>query len=126
MFTERVALHRLSQQIAWQGKRYTFYRRQVNEFNEQSTEPAKLSDIKGLFHNGSSNHVVVNTTDNGQVIEKNTPYIMTTWGQGKMLQLNDEVTINEKTYRVTAVANINEYSLIAEVSLEVILDGVEV
>ena len=126
MFTERVALHRLSQQIAWQGKRYTFYRRQVNEFNEQSTEPTKLSEVKGLFHNGSSNHVVINTTDNGQVIEKNKPYIMTTWGQGKILQLNDEVTINSNTYRVTDVYNIGEYNLIAEVSLEVILDGAEV
>lgn len=122
MFDQRMAFHRLEQQIAWRGEFYTVTRKELNEFNEK-TSPVEIGTIKGIFHNGSSNHVKVNISDNGQVIEKNTPYIMTTWFNGSILKKDDIISINSVDYKVTGIANIGEYNIIAEVSLEVILNG---
>ena len=122
MFDERIALHRCIQQIAWRGQMYTFNRRELNEFNEQSSEPIQVTKLKGLFHNGSSNHLTVSISDGAQTPQKDTPYIMAAWDRAKVLKINDEVTINNRNYKVTSIGNINEYNIVAEISLEVILD----
>lgn len=123
MFDEKVALHRVEQQIAWRGKLYSVYRPELNEFNEKIETDVPTVTIKALFHNGSSNHIVINTADNSQVPEKNTPYLITTWVNGVKLRKDDIININKKSYKVTGIYDINEYNIITEVSLEVILDA---
>lgn len=122
MFDQRMAFHRLEQQIAWRGEFYTVTRKELNEFNEK-TNPVEIGTIRGISHNGSSNHVKVNISDNGQVIEKNTPYIMTTWFNGSILKKDDIISINSVDYKVAGITNVGEYNIIAEISLEVILNG---
>lgn len=95
----------------------------MNEFNEKSDELEKVAEIKGVFHNGSANHIVVVIADNGQAQEKNSPYILTTWFNGSRVQKDDKITINGISYKVTGINNINEYNILADISLEVILDG---
>lgn len=121
MLTNNVALHRLVQAINWQGSVYTFFRRGENEYREKDGEPVEIARFKGLFHNGSSEHTTVVTSDSGMVISKNTPYIMTPYGNGRKVRLDDTVIINSKMFKVTGVTNINEANIVAEISLEVVL-----
>ena len=123
MFDEKTTLHRVEQQISWRGSLFSVLRPKMNEFNEKSDELEKVTEIKGIFHNGSSNHVVVVIADSGQVQEKDIPYILTTWFNGSQVQKDDRITINEVPYKVTGINNINEYNILADISLEVILDG---
>lgn len=123
MFDERTALHRVEQQIAWRGQLFLVLRPELNEFNEKSDKLEKVADIKGIFHNGSANHITVVIADSGQVQEKETPYILTTYLNGSQVKKDDRVIINGVPYKVTGVNNINEYSIISDISLEVILDG---
>ena len=123
MFDKRTALHRVEQQIAWRGQLFSVLRPKLNEFNEKSDELEKALEIKGIFHNGSANHITVVIADSGQVQEKNTPYILTTYFNGSQVKKDNRVIINGVPYKVTGVNNINEYSIISDISLEVILDG---
>lgn len=123
MFDEKTTLHRVEQQIAWRGHLFSVLRSKMNEFNEKSDEPEKVAEIRGIFHNGSSNHVVVVIADSGQAQEKDAPYILTTWFNGSQVKKDDIITINEVPYKVTGINNINEYNILADISLEVILNG---
>lgn len=123
MFDEKTTLHRVEQQIAWRGHLFSVLRPKMNEFNEKSDEPEKVAEIRGIFHNGSSNHVVVVIADSGQAQEKDAPYILTTWFNGSQVKKDDIITINEVPYKVTGINNINEYNILADISLEVILNG---
>lgn len=123
MFNEKTTLHRVEQQIAWRGHLFSVLRPKMNEFNEKSDEPEKVAEIRGIFHNGSSNHVVVVIADSGQAQEKDAPYILTTWFNGSQVKKDDIITINEVPYKVTGINNINEYNILADISLEVILNG---
>lgn len=122
MFDEKTALHRVEQQIAWRGQLFSVLRPKMNEFNEKSDEMEEVAQIKGIFHNGSANHVSIVVGDDGQVQEKETPYILTTWLIGRKLRKDDRITINNMKYKIVGINNINEYNIISDVSLEVILD----
>lgn len=123
MFDEKTTLHRVEQQIAWRGHLFSVLRPKMNEFNEKSNELEEVAEIKGIFHNGASNHVVVVIVDSGQAQEKGSPYILTTWFNGSQVKKDDRITINGISYKVTGINNINEYNILADISLEVILDG---
>lgn len=121
MFVNSVALHRLIQNINWQGSVYAFSRYNENEYGEKNENLEEFAEIRGLFHNGSSPHVKVTTTDAGSIIEKTAPYIMATWIDAEKLHLDDQVEINGKIFKVTGVENIGQFNLIGEISLEVLL-----
>ena len=123
MFDEKTAIHRVEQQIAWRGQVFSVLRPKMNEFNEKSDELEKVAEIKGIFHNGLANHIVVVIADSGQAQEKDTPYILTTWFNGSQVQKDDRILINGVSYKVTGINNINEYNILADISLEVVLDG---
>lgn len=119
----KIILHRLLQTILWQGKPYTFTRYARNEYGELTEEISEQITLQGLYHNGSSEHVTVITTDSGSVISKNTPYVITAWDNAKKLRLDDTVVINGKTFKVTGKTNIGEFNSVGEISLEVVLDN---
>lgn len=121
MFVKQTALHRLLQTIAWRGQAFTFFRPTLNDYGEKSGEPVEIATVNGMFHNGSAQHIAVNTSDSGMTIEKNTPYILMSWGNAQKLQLEDTVVIAGDTYKVTGRTDISKYGLIGDVSLEVVL-----
>lgn len=123
MFDEKTTLHRVEQQIAWIGRLFSVLRPKMNEFNEKSNELEKVAEIKGIFHNGAANHTVVVIADNGQTQDKGSPYILTTFFNGSQVKKDDRITINGISYKVTGINNINEYNIVSDISLEVILDG---
>lgn len=122
MFNKSVALHRLLQSIAWQGSVYSFYRMGKNIYGEKAEDPEKIADVNGIYHNGSATHVKLDASDAGLVWDKNTPYILTSWGNSEKLQLEDLVTIDETTFKLTGKTNIGGYSIICELSLEKVLE----
>lgn len=121
MLVTESSLHRVKQTIDWRGMLFSFFRKENNVYGENSGEPIKIAEIKGFYHNGSSNHIAINTSDAGMVIDKNTPYIMALWEDSKDLKTEDLVEFNGKQYKVSGVNNISELNIIAEISLEKIL-----
>ena len=84
-------------------------------------EPVAIAKFKALFHNGSSDHIEISTSDAGSVIQKNTPYVMANWQDAKNLHMGDITVINSCKYKVTGITNVNQMDIVGEISLEVIL-----
>jgi len=119
MLVNDVMLHRVEQNIAWNGETYELYRRGVNEFGEKSLTPEKIKEFKGLFHDGSTNHQKVTANDSGYTINKTVPYILVKWDDANDVLIDDEITINEQLYKVTGVVNVQQRNRVGDISLEV-------
>lgn len=72
--------------------------------------------------NEQNSSVQVTTGDTTQVRTKKIPMILCLYEDAAslVLQVGDELKINNKTLKVTGVVNIQEWNIIADISLEVV------
>lgn len=115
------ALHKAHLVVEWQGSVYPVLRQSKNIYGEKIEEPKEVAQIKGIYHNGASNHIEVKTSEAGSIIEKNSPYILTSWKEVENVQLDDQIPINDRYYKITGKTNLGELNILGEISLEVVL-----
>lgn len=118
---ERAALHRLIQSINWRGAVYTFKRRSRNEYDEETDTVQPVTQLKGIFHDGSSGHLSLIIQNEGMVSTKNTPCILTHWGNAERLNLDDVVELNNEIFKVSGINNLGQLNIAGEISLEAIV-----
>ena len=88
--------------------------------------------ILGIYHEVNA-YIGIDMKDTTQVREtvgkyKKQPRILCMWKSitGSGLRIGDYTMINGKKFKVTGVTNIQEWSIIADISLEVVDDGNQV
>ena len=121
MFHNVAILHQSKLRIAWDGTDFQFVRKAMNEYKEKIDDTEESFDVRGIFHNGSSNHTVLKIVEAAVTIDKHTPKIFALWEDANKLKLEDEVTFNGNTYKVSGIQNVNEANIVAGISLEVVL-----
>ena len=124
--------NKLQRNLDRSGKDYDFYRTPKNAFGEPDRETAaeKIGSLRGLYHE-VSNYVHLRMTDTTQVRRnigsagtKDTRILCLMEKVVESgLQFGDYTIINGKQFRVTAVTNVQEWNIIADISLEVVDDG---
>ena len=121
MINTQFEAYKIKRELKRSGIDYEFKRSGVNDFGEPVGEPTVVGTIRGLYHeqNGS---VQVTTGDTTQVRTKKVPMILCLYEDAVnlVLQVGDELKINNKTLKVTGVVNIQEWNIIADISLEVV------
>lgn len=125
MVNKNFEVYKLKRELKRSGNDYEFVRAVVNKFGEPSSEEMVLGTLRGLYHENNE-HIAVMMTDTTQVRTKKIPNILCLYEDVASLALvvGDKVKLNGKTMKVTGVVNIQEWSLIADVSLEVVDNGV--
>lgn len=114
--------YKIAREIKRSGGSYTFFRYVLNDFNEPTDETEDVATISGLYHEQNSN-IEITTGDTTQVRTTKIPMILCLYEDISDLQIGDVVTINSKNYKLTGIVNIQEWSIIGDISLEVIDDG---
>lgn len=124
MVNKKFEAYKLKRELKRSGIEYEFERFKENAFKELNGEPESVGKIVGLYHEQNSNIEVV-TSDATQIRTKKIPMILCLYEDAASLGLktNDIVKVNAKTFKVTGVVNIQEWSIIADISLEVVDDG---
>lgn len=121
MINTQFEAYKIKRELKRSGIDYEFKRSGVNDFGEPVGEPIVVGTIRGLYHeqNGS---IQVTTGDTTQVRTKKIPMILCLYEDAAclVLQVGDELKINNKTFKVTGVVNIQEWNIIADISLEVV------
>ena len=116
-------LHKLQREIQTHGETYMFYRDKIDEDLEPTGETEQVAEVQGLFH-VTKTYLSETTTDGARVRTKGEPMLLTICNdKTKSIVSGDFVKINGKSYKVNAKNNIQEYNLVYDISLEVILDG---
>ena len=118
--------YKIKRELKKSGIEYQFERFGKNEFGEPNDTLSEVGKLKGLYHEENSNIQII-TGDTTQVRTKKIPMILCLYDDAALLSLKpgDIVKVNNKTLKVTGVVNIQEWSIIADVSLEVVDDGIQ-
>ena len=121
MINTQFEAYKIKRELKRSGIDYEFKRSGVNDFGEPVGESIVVGTIRGLYHEQNSS-VQVTTGDTTQVRTKKIPMILCLYEDTARLalQVGDELKINNKTFKVTGVANIQEWNIIADISLEVV------
>lgn len=129
MVNTKFEAYKLRRELKRIGKEFEFERPKLNAFKEPTNETTPIAKLTGLYHEynggGMSSGVSVAASDAAQVRSKKTPMILCLYEDAKTLKLGDTVKINSKELKVTGVVNIQEWNIIADISLEVVDDGIQ-
>lgn len=119
MINTKFEAYKIRREIKKSGKEYEFRRPVLNDFKEPIDEHVFVTKFMGLYHeqNGS---VSITTGDTTQVRSKKIPMILCLFEDANLIKVHDIVKINSKTFKVTGVVNIQEWNIIADISLEVV------
>lgn len=112
----------VEREIIRNGSVYTVKRNKVDKYGEPTQEVEEITTLRGLFHI-SKGFVTKNTSDGSRTKTKGQPMILALWKECETIQNGDFVVINDNIYKVIDKNNIEEYNIIADISLEVVLDG---
>lgn len=128
MINTKFEAYKIKRELKRSGIDYTFVREDKNEFGEPKKESESLNvvgTIKGLYHEQNSS-VKITTGDTTQIRTKKIPMILCLHEDttSLILQIGDIVKINNKTFKVVAVVNIQEWNIISDITLEVFDDGI--
>ena len=125
MINTRFEVYKLKKELKRSGTDYDFFRAVPNERGEPTNEKEMLGVLRGLYHEQNS-HITLSMSDTTQVRSKPVPSILCLYNDVESIGLTvgDKVKINKKVMKVTGVVNIQEWCLIADVSLEVVDNGI--
>lgn len=123
MVNTKFEAYKVRRELKRIGKEYEFKRAKLNDFNEPTKDSVVAGKLTGLYHEQNSS-VSVTTGDTTQTRTKKVPMILCLYEDATFLKMGDMVKINSKTFKVTGVVNIQEWNIVADVSLEVIDNGI--
>ena len=110
-------LNKVRRMLRTQGISVVVKKPVLNDFGEP-TGNTKDREIKGVFHETTS-YASKTTTEASTIRKKSSPMLLCLWEDiAEILRHQDEVTINNKTYKVNEIKNLAEANLIADISLE--------
>ena len=121
MINTQFEAYKIKRELKRSGTDYEFERSSTNDFGEPVGKPIVVGTIRGLYHEQNES-VQVTTEDTTQVRTKKIPMILCLYEDvaSLALQVGDLLEINKKQFKVTGVTNIQEWSIISDISLEVI------
>lgn len=123
MVNTKFEAYKVRRELKRIGKEYEFKRAKLNDFKEPTKDSVVAGKLQGLYHEQNSN-VSITTGDTTQTRTKKVPMILCLYEDATFLKIGDFVKINSKTFKVTGVTNIQEWNIIADISLEVIDNGI--
>ena len=125
MINTKFEAYKIKRELKRSGIEYEFKRKDKNDFGEPVGNDKAVGKLLGLYHeqNGS---IHITTGDTTQVRTKKVPMILCLYDDIALLvlQVGDTVKINDKTFKVTGITNIQEWNIISDISLEVVDSGV--
>lgn len=119
----KMELHKVLREIQIHGTEYTFFRKKVDKYGEPTKEePEQIANVKGLFH-VSKGYITQNIQDGTRTHSKGQQMLMVAYENTREIQTDDFLIINENTYKVVEKNNIQEYNIVTDISMELVLDG---
>lgn len=114
-------LHRLQVQLNMRGIEYVFSRQALDKFGQPIEGDNDENVIVGIYH--ESNSYIQMTGGNATVIRtRKSPMILCLFADGDKIKQGDRIVINEKTYKVSGVLDVQNYHIAADISLEEVLE----
>lgn len=132
MINTKFELYKFRRELKRNGKDYTFRRRKLNKFNEPTIELEDVLTIRCLYHEDSSFKTTL-TGDSSTTVTEKQPMLLCAVEDvkdsgleaGDFIEVEDSVYGDKKVLRFVGIVDIQNYGIIADISLEVVDDGFE-
>lgn len=132
MINTKFELYKFRRELRRNGKDYTFHRRKLNQFNEPTGELEDVLTICCLYHEVSS-FKTTSTGDGSTIVTEKQPMLLCAVEDvkdsglkvGDFIEVNDSVYGDKKVLRFVGIVDIQNYGILADISLEVVDDGFE-
>lgn len=126
MINTRFEAYKLKRELQRSGKQFEFRRNLLNEFGEPDCEFEDVGSAIGIYHEQNSN-IQITTGDTTQIRTKKIPMILFAHDDVARLGIKtgDFVTINDRKFNVVGIVNVQEWNIVADMSLELVDDVTE-
>lgn len=114
--------YKVKREIETHGNSYVFYRETLNKEGEPTKDVKQVITVRGLFH-VSGGYVSRETISATERREKRKPMLLCLWEETKEIKNKDFVMVNGQKFIVVNKRNVNEYNIVSDLSLEVVLNG---
>ncbi len=126
MINKDFEAYKIKRELKKSGIKYEFKRAKDNDFGEPTNDDESVGFVLGLYHEQSSN-IEITTGDTTQVRTKKIPMILCLYEDAALLGLKpgDFIEFNNKKFNFTGMVNVQEWNIIADISLEVVDNGIQ-
>lgn len=112
---------KVERQIKQNGEAFVFVHTTEDKYHRGTAEQTELP-VKGILH--ISTAYMQETSDEGATISsKPSPIILCLYEDGSAISKGDSLKINETQYNVTGVENVQQLSVVCQISLEEVQNG---
>lgn len=118
----KMELHKVQREIRIHGTKYNVYRKRLDEYGEDTGQFDIISVVDGLFH-ATKGYAIENVSEGTRVHSKGQPMLLCLYDGTEDIQNGDFLEINKNKYKIVEKNNIQEYGIVTDISLELILDG---
>lgn len=115
--------NKILRELKKNNKEYEFKRFKLDRFKQQTNEVESVTIIKGIYHEVNN---YISITDKNETLRrtKKQPMVLCLLEDASLIQKDDIVELNNKVYSVNGINDIQEWGIIADISLEVLDDGI--
>lgn len=126
MINTKFEAYKLKRELLRSGKTYEFVRNGSNAFGEPVGDAIAIGGLTGLYHEQNSN-VQITSSDASQVRTKKLPMILCLYEDiaSFSLKTGDYTIINNRKFVVTGIVDVQEWQIVADISLELVDDVTE-
>lgn len=115
-------LYKILREINVNGDEYIFLRTKKDEFGEDTKGTEYITMVNGLYHI-SKGYATKSVSDGTVTHTKGEPMLLIPFEQSEKLKNGDFFKWNQNKYVITEKNDIQNYGIICNVSLELMLDG---
>ena len=117
----KAELYKVKREIQIHGSTYTICRNKKDEYGEATSESEEICAVSGLFHI-SKGYITKTISDGTRTHTKGQPQLLLEYSESSKIENDDYIMINNQKYNITEKNNIQEYNIIVDISLELVLD----
>ena len=125
MINNRFEAYKVKREIIRSGNFFDVKRPSKNRFGEPTDDFDYVTTINGIYHEENS-FITIKTGEATQIRNKKSPKILCLYDDIKDISfdVDDVIYINGKMFKISAITNIAEWSIIADVSMEEVVCNV--
>lgn len=126
MLIQNFLKNKITRQIKWNGKSFTFIRYKENDYHEKNYNEVEMEvTLEGVFHEGGGYGGMLNielySRDGGRTVSKMKPMILCLkTEESTVLKMDDVVKVGDYVYKVVEKNDIQNLDVAFEISLEIV------
>ena len=126
MLIQNFLKNKITRQIKWNGKSFTFIRYKENDYHEKNYNEVEMEvTLEGVFHEGRGYRGMLNielySRDGARTLPKMKPIILCLKTEESIiLKMDDVVKVGEYVYKVVEKNDIQNLGVAFEISLEIV------